>query len=216
MLIPGEGHEINACPAEEFQPSLLLILVFNIPVDYPALPEKNVLGISGVLCLGGAVAAPGELSSCRPFLPSLSSALLLLPAPRALEAPSLQEADTGTSQPPCPHSTEGRGPSRPTVPTAGHGQAGPATWPARGGVGGQYLGFGCLWAVNFCHLSAVIQESDQPHACQSSGLCSSPGQDTWVSLSWCNQGSPPAATINVGLAGVNDSMVRSGSASNSP
>ena len=62
-----------ACPAEKFQPGLLLILVFNIPVDYPALPEKNVLGSSGVLCLGGAVAAPRELSSCRPFLPSLSS-----------------------------------------------------------------------------------------------------------------------------------------------
>lgn len=58
--------------------------MFNIPVDYPALPEKNVLGISGVLCLGGAVAAPGELSSCRPFLPSLSSDFI---APASSQSP---------------------------------------------------------------------------------------------------------------------------------
>lgn len=140
-------------------------------------------------------------------------ALLLLPAPRALEAPSLQEAAMGTS--PTSLSPQHRGEG--TLPSHCRTRAG---WPCHplplAEFGGQYLGFGCLWAVNFCHLRAVIQESDQPHACQSSGLCSSPGQHTRVSLSWCNQGSHPAAVINVGLAGVNYSMVRSASASNSP
>lgn len=73
LFLPLVRTTRAVCPAEKFQSGLLLTLVFNIPVDYPKLPEKNVLGSSGVLCLGGAVAAPGEFSSCRPSLPSLTS-----------------------------------------------------------------------------------------------------------------------------------------------
>lgn len=86
--MPGEEHKIIACPAEKFQPGLLLILVFNIPVDYPACLRKMCLEAAEYCVWGEQWLAPG--SSPPADLSCQVSALILsfLPAPKALQAPN--------------------------------------------------------------------------------------------------------------------------------
>lgn len=95
--------------------------------------------------------------------------IAFLPAPKALEAPSLQEAEMGMS--PSSWSSQHFGPGdhpTPTVPAAGAWKG----WLCHlvllaWGFGGCYLGAGCILAANFnCkfNLKSMIQEPDS-HRC---------------------------------------------------
>lgn len=100
---------------------------------------------------------PADLP-CQVSLLSTSS----LPAPKAVEAPALPEAD-GHIPSLLVLSGLCRGGAHPT-PTgraagARRGWLCHPDWPTWES-GGRYLGTGCILAANFCHLKAVIQRSD--------------------------------------------------------
>lgn len=94
--------------------------------------------------------------------------LLLLPAPKALEAPSLQEAEMGMS--PTSVSPQRQGTVPPHSPHCRGTGSGPGTLPCQcGHLEGVIWAFGWVLAVNFCHLTSDSGVRSAPRPARAPG-----------------------------------------------
>lgn len=106
------------------------------------------------------MAASGDLSFCRPSLPSPTSGHASPSSPQSHGATASQEAKTGIS--PTSWSSQGFTGQR-TISLTSHAVCMGLDQPSWE-FGGHSLGAGCISTANFCHLKAMIQKPDS-HRC---------------------------------------------------